>query len=395
MVTTLASRFGQLKELPADWRTGRIADHAIIKTGSRNTQDRIDDGKYPFFVRSQIVERINDFSFNGEAVLTAGDGVGTGKVFHYINGPFDCHQRVYRITDFSSELDGYYFYLYFSNHFYDRIMSMTAKSSVDSVRMEMIADMQIPLPPLPEQKAIAKALFDIDYLIQSLERLIAKKRDLKQAAMQQLLTGQTRLPGFSGEWAATRLGDLGVFKGGSGFPKRFQGNAVGQYPFFKVSDMNLEGNEHFMSYANNYVDEAARQKLGATAFPIGTVVFAKVGAALFLERKKSLVVTGCLDNNMMGFIGSGALLNALYTYFVFLSLRLSDFAATTALPSLNSRDLSSIALQVPSLTEQAAIAEVLSDMDAEIAALEARLAKTRNLKQGMTQELLTGRTRLV
>jgi hypothetical protein len=84
MVTTLASRFGQLTELPTDWRTGRIADHAIIKTGSRNTQDRIDDGKYPFFVRSQIVERINDFSFNGEAVLTAGDGVGTGKVFHYI-----------------------------------------------------------------------------------------------------------------------------------------------------------------------------------------------------------------------------------------------------------------------------------------------------------------------
>ncbi len=192
--------------IPEEWRVVAIKTLASIETGKRNTQDRVDDGAYPFFVRSQIVERIDSYSFDGEAVLTAGDGVGTGKVFHYIQGRFDFHQRVYRISNFSPELNGFFFFLYFSNHFYDRIMSMTAKSSVDSVRLEMIADMAIPLPPPAEQRAIAGALGDVDALLGTLTQLLAKKRDLKQAAMQQLLTGQTRLPGFSGKWEVKRFG---------------------------------------------------------------------------------------------------------------------------------------------------------------------------------------------
>src|SRR4051812_3581279 len=112
--------------IPNDWDIARIVDVASITTGSRNTQDRVDDGAFPFFVRSQTVERINSYSFDGEAVLTAGDGVGTGKIFHYINGKFDLHQRVYKISEFSERLVGYYFYVYFANNFFDRIMSMTA-----------------------------------------------------------------------------------------------------------------------------------------------------------------------------------------------------------------------------------------------------------------------------
>ena len=133
--------------IPIDWALEEIQNVAEITTGSKNTQDRIQDGFYPFFVRSQTVERINSYSFDGEAVLTTGDGVGTGKVFHYINGKFDFHQRVYKISDFSERLIGYFFFLCFSQNFFNRIMQMTAKSSVDSVRREMIAKMVIPLPP--------------------------------------------------------------------------------------------------------------------------------------------------------------------------------------------------------------------------------------------------------
>jgi type I restriction enzyme, S subunit len=151
--------------IPADWDLAYIENLAHITTGGRNTQDCVDDGQYPFFVRSQTVERINSYSFDGEAVLTAGDGVGTGKVFHYIKGKFDAHQRVYRISDFNARINGFFFYLYFSSHFYNRIMQMTAKSSVDSVRREMIAKMLIPLPSTKaEQEAIAEALRDADAL---------------------------------------------------------------------------------------------------------------------------------------------------------------------------------------------------------------------------------------
>jgi type I restriction enzyme S subunit len=180
--------------IPADWGLYTIDCLASITTGGRNTQDSVDDGLYPFFVRSQIVERINSYSFDGEAVLTAGDGVGTGKVFHYINGRFDAHQRVYRISDFAESLNGYFFYLYFSNHFYARIMQMTAKSSVDSVRREMIAKMLIPLPPnRDEQTAIAAVLTDMGAEIATLETKLTKARQLKTGMMQELLTGRIRL----------------------------------------------------------------------------------------------------------------------------------------------------------------------------------------------------------
>ena len=180
--------------IPQDWNSDHIENFARIFTGGKNTQDREKDGEYPFFVRSQTIERINSYSFDGEAVLTAGDGVGTGKVFHYINGKFDVHQRVYRICDFSERVDGYFFFLYFSLHFYDRIMQMTAKSSVDSVRREMISRMLVPLPPTKgEQSAIAGVVRDMDEELAILEMRLTKTRTLKQAMMQELLTGKTRL----------------------------------------------------------------------------------------------------------------------------------------------------------------------------------------------------------
>ena len=183
----------ELGKMPEDWDVSNIGSVLSITTGSRNTQDKLSDGQYPFFVRSQTIERINTYSFDGEAVLTAGDGVGTGKIFHYMNGKFDYHQRVYLMHNFGDRIDGYYFYIYFSNFFYDRIMSMTAKSSVDSVRREMIVDMLITLPSKEEQTAIATILSDMDNEIQTLEQRLTKTRQIKQGMMQELLTGRTRL----------------------------------------------------------------------------------------------------------------------------------------------------------------------------------------------------------
>ncbi|MEH8254544.1 restriction endonuclease subunit S [Aeromonas veronii] len=184
----------EVGDIPEDWEVAPIGSVLSITTGARNTQDKVDDGRYPFFVRSQTVERINTYSFDGEAVLTAGDGVGTGKIFHYVNGKFDFHQRVYLMYNFGERVSGYFFYLFFSNNFFERIMSMTAKSSVDSVRREMIADMKMVLPSKVEQTAIATILSDMDNELQALTQKLEKVRALKQGMMQQLLTGKIRLP---------------------------------------------------------------------------------------------------------------------------------------------------------------------------------------------------------
>lgn len=268
-------------------------------------------------------------------------------------------------------------------------------STLNTIYMPVFREIQVLLPPVEEQRAIAAALSDVDALLGALDGLIAKKRDIKQAAMQHLLTGRTRLPGFRGTWETVRAGDVGRFRGGSGFPTNFQGATDGDYPFFKVSDMNHAENAILMIQSNNWISEKVRKILGATAFPAGSVVFAKVGAAVFLERKKLLVRPSCLDNNMAAYVVQEEQLTPGYAHLALLNTKLGDLVSTTALPSLNGAVLAQIPLQFPPIAEQRAIVAALSDMDAELTALEQRREKTRLLKQGMMQELLTGRTRLV
>ena len=120
------------------WKEAPVKDLVKIETGSRNTEDKNDDGQYPFFVRSQTVERIDSFHYDCEAVLTAGDGVGTGKVFHYINGKFDAHQRVYVMSQFKQEVLGKYFYYWFSKNFYAEVAKYTARDILMSAGLRSI-----------------------------------------------------------------------------------------------------------------------------------------------------------------------------------------------------------------------------------------------------------------
>jgi len=356
--------------IPEDWDTEYIEDIAHIATGSKNTQDRVSDGRYPFFVRSQTVERINSYSYDGEAVLTAGDGVGTGKIYHYIRGKFDVHQRVYRISDFSPRVTGFYFYLQFSSRFYNRIMQMTAKSSVDSVRREMIARMQIPLPPTrAEQTAIATALSDVDALLDGLDRLIAKKRDLKQAAMQQLLTGDTRLPGFEGEWEDKRIGELLTIRHGKS--QREVEVSDGLYPILATGGQ--------IGTARSFLCNKPSVLIGRK----GTINKPQYMDTPFWSVD-TLFYSDIHGDNCAKFL-----------YYRFCLIDWMEYNEASGVPSLNAGTIENISLLFPDSDEQHEIATVLSDMDAEIEAIEQRRAKTADLKQAMMQELLTGKTRLV
>jgi type I restriction enzyme S subunit len=379
--------------IPEDWNLDHIENLALITTGSKNTQDRVEHGRYPFFVRSQNIERINSYSFDGEAVLTAGDGVGTGKVFHYINGRFDVHQRVYRISNFIERIDGYFFYLYFSAHFYNRIMQMTAKSSVDSVRRDMIARMLVPLPPTEgEQRAIATALRDVDALLVGLDRLIAKKRDLKQAAMQRLLTGQARLPGDWVMKSGFKQSEVGLIPEDWDvlpFKEQFDISAGGDvdtklsssvqdekhcYPIYSnaLSDRGLYGYCSYADHPANSITITARGTLGFATYRDHK--YTAVGRVLVLHPKRN---------------SAGAFLAE------FINSRVKFAIESTGVPQLTAPQIGEYRLAIPPSDEQAAIAAVLSDMDAELSALVARRDKTRDLKKAMMQELLTGKTRLV
>ncbi len=189
-------------------------------------------------------------------------------------------------------------------------------------------------------------------------------------------------------------GDFGKFRGGNGFPVIEQGKLNGEYPFYKVSDMNNEGNDVYMSVSNNWISKEDQSRIGSFVFPSGCIVFAKVGAAVFLERKKILSMPSCIDNNMAALELNRAKCDVNFVYHFLQSIRFGDFVSTTALPSLNASVLSKIKIITPLIKEQTAIATILSDMDNELQALTKKLEKARALKQGMMQQLLTGKIRL-
>lgn len=196
------------------WEQRKVKDVCSISTGKSNTQDKVDDGEYPFYVRSPIIEHSNKFLFDEEAVLTVGDGVGTGKVFHYVNGKYDLHQRVYRLFGFSEDTDAKFFYHWFSSHFYDRVMSMTAKTSVDSVRLEMISDMDFIAPSVDEQRRIASSLGYLDNIITLHQRKCDELIYFKKGLLQQMFPQpgesipRVRFPGFTEPWEQRKFGDI-------------------------------------------------------------------------------------------------------------------------------------------------------------------------------------------
>ncbi|MBL42407.1 MAG: type I restriction endonuclease subunit S [Rhodospirillaceae bacterium] len=178
-------------EIPKEWDHIRLKYLSNIKTGDKNTEDSEEEGEFPFFVRSQTVEKISTYSFDGEAILTAGDGVGVGKVFHYFDGRFDYHQRVYKFSDFY-KLSGKFLFYYMKENLFNELLRWNAKSTVDSVRLPFLQNFMVPLPPLSEQKQISDYLDrktqQIDDLIEKTERKIELLTEQRSSLINQCVT---------------------------------------------------------------------------------------------------------------------------------------------------------------------------------------------------------------
>jgi len=183
----------RLPGFSGEWEVKRLGDIAHIKTGSSNNQDKVEDGKYPFFVRSSTVERINRYSYDCEAILVPGEG-GIGSIFHYIKGRFDVHQRVYAITEFSPEVSGKFVFFYMVMNFGKYALENSVKATVDSLRLPTFQNFEFLLPPgTEEQEAITSLLSEMEAEIVHLDSKLSKARQIKQGMMQELLTGRIRL----------------------------------------------------------------------------------------------------------------------------------------------------------------------------------------------------------
>jgi len=255
-----------------------------------------------------------------------------------------------------------------------RMIEDAGGSTIKHIYITIVNRMPLAVPPTKaEQEAIAEALSDADALIESLEQLLVKKRHLKQGAMQQLLTGKKRLPGFSGEWEVKRLGDVASL---------YQPLTISAHQF-TAAGYPVYGANGVVGFFDKFNHDSWQVTVTCRGSTCGTVN--RTVEKCWITG--NAMVVNCEDNKEV---------NKNFLYYLLTLQDLTICITGTGQPQIVRTPLANFELNIPSdVTEQTAIATLLSDMDAELAALETKLAKARNLKQGMMQELLTGRIRLV
>ena len=354
------------------WVTSFIGDECKITTGNKDTQNKIDGGKYPFFVRSQTVERINTYSKDCEAILTSGDGVGVGKNYHYINGKFDFHQRVYCLYDFSNQLLGKYLYIYFSNYFFDRVKRLSAKNSVDSVRMDMISKMEIKLPSLVEQTKIASFLSNVDEKISQLTQKHALLSQYKQGMMQKLFSQQIRFKADDGrefgEWVEWKFASCIDIFDNLRKPVSASERKVGFTPYY--------GANGIQSYIDGYTHEGE------------FILIAEDGANDLINYPVQYVNGKIWVNNHAHVVsGKQHILDNKFIKYRLGSIDFTKYLVGGGRAKLNAGAMKEIAFLLPCLEEQTKIANFLSEIDQKIEVVAQQIEQAKIWKKGLLQQM--------
>ena len=400
--------------IPNDWELNKLGEIAEVATGNTPpTKDQSNYGSDYFFVSpadlgkgkyiTNTEKKLSKKGFKisrkfpANSILFTCIGSTIGKAGIASKG-LTSNQQINAIFPDDSFCTDYLFYAL--NLLSPRIKSLAGEQAVPIINKSEFEETLIPFPPTKaEQTAIAAALSDVDVLISSLEKLIAKKRNIKQGAMQELLTGKKRLPGFSGKWEVKKLGEIGITYGGlSGKSKQdFENGEYPYIPFLNIMNNPVIDTSYF-DYVNIGSDEKQNEALQGDLFFNGSSETPEeVGMCSVLQED---IPNLYLNSFCFGFRLHKVLkTDGLYLSYYFRSNEgrklFYSLAQGATRYNLSKNNFLKMEISYPNPEEQTAIAQILSDMDAEIEQLEQKLAKYRMIKQGMMQELLTGKTRLV
>ena len=386
--------------IPEDWEVKRLGEMFELSAAGDlqfecSSREKTDLNIYPIY--SNSIENAGMYGFTSNPRYSA-DSItitGRGTLGHaeYRAVDFDAIIRLIIMKPLRM-VDGRYvtFQINYCSPFHFEI------TSIPQLTVPQVANSLIPVPPLAEQKKIAEALSDVDELLAAMTTLIEKKRAIKQGAMQELLTGKKRLPGFGGKWIGKRLGDCALIKARIGW----QGLTTDEYlengPYYLITGSDFRDGKVNWSQCY-YVDKNRYEQDKNIQIQKNDVLVSKdgtIGKVAFLDE---IPAEGTLNSGVFVIRTRDKEIEQLYMAWVFLSKWFDDFinrlVAGSTIVHLYQKDIVGFEFPVPpTIAEQKAIAEVLSDMDAEISELEAQKAKFESIKQGMMQELLTGKTRL-
>ena len=397
----------ELGPIPEDWEVGRLGEIGEPLMCKRILKSQtLDSGDVPFYKigtfggapdayisRSLYESYRRKYSYpkKGDVLLSAAGTIGRTVVYDGRDAYFQDSNIVWLDNDESLVLNKYLYWWY-------KVISWNTEDGGIVTRLynNNLKSSLIPLPPLPEQHRIAAALSDVDELIAALGKLIEKKRNIKAGTMQQLLTGKRRLPGFGGKWVEKRLGEIGKFSKGAGISKE-QSNS-GPLPAVRYGELYTTHHDYIKHFESFISEDVAKC---ATQLHKGDIVFACSG-----ETKEEIGKCAAYLGEEVAYAGGDLIIftplpeyDSLFLGFELNTPLCAQQKAAAgqgdAVVHIRQESIAAITVFVPpTLSEQRAIAAVLSDMDAEIAALEVEQAKYARIKSGMMQELLTGRTRL-
>lgn len=401
-------------DIPSHWNLKRMRYLCDIITGDKDTVNRVDDGLYPFYVRSPQIERINTYSFDGEAVLMAGDGVGAGKVLHYATGKFDFHQRVYNFHNFR-EIEGKLLYLYLKSLFKYKIEEGGAKNTVDSVRQPWLKDFPVCIPPRVEQEAIVtwvdEKCGEIDAAIAKVDREIELIDELKQSEISRVVTrglnpdaplrpsGINWIGNVPEHWEICKIkhkADIVLGKMLLSEPPKEHRNIYSKEKYLKsrnIGWLNLLLEEVEEMWFNE--SEKSLYKLND-----GDVLVNEGGdigkVAIWHDQEDSFYI-----QNSVHKISPIGVNSEFLAYWIFSLSKRNYFwsiVSQVSIAHLTKEKLSNAPLIVPPLSEQRTIADYLDAKCADIDGLKAKLTKKREtlteLRQSIISEVVTGKRRV-
>ncbi|WP_322902220.1 restriction endonuclease subunit S [Mycoplasmopsis felis] len=366
----------RFKGFDEEWKEERLEYIAKVTNGKSNTSDNNKWGQYNLYIRSEEIYKSNKYIFDVEGVITVGDG-NIGKIFHYVNGKFDLHQRCYLIYEFQN-IWPKYFYYYFSQNFYKRAILMSYTATVNSIRMNTITDMDIMFPKeLIEQQKIGKLLEHIDNLITLEEIKLNKLKQIKETLLQKMFpegnskTPRIRFKGFEGEWKEEKLDDIFKVITGGEPPKNYKNSKhpVGMYKY-PIYSNGQEANA-IWGFSDNYSINTE----AITISSIGTIGFPVVRKMFFtpIIRLKTLLP---YNKNMN-------------INFLNLSVSQINFSFNQAgIPSMNSNQLKdNIILISRNFSEQQKIGDFFSKIDTLINLYNSKLNKLKQIKEALLQKM--------
>lgn len=399
-------------EIPEHWKICRTRYLCNINTGDKDTVMKEDNGKYPFYVRSPKIERINTFSYDGEAILMAGDGVGAGKVFHYANGKFDYHQRVYNMHNICG-VSGKFMFYFIRDQFHYAMEEKNAKSTVDSVRLPWLKAFPIAIPAQEEQEAIVTYLdtkvAKIDEYISIAEKKIAALEELKQSIIAEAVTrgihkevpmkdsGVKWIGMIPEHWKIMRLRFVCEFRNGytpsKANPKFWENGTI---PWFRMEDIRDSG--RFLNEAKQYISKEAVK--GDGLFEAGSFILATTAT---IGEHAMLIADSLANQQFTNLKIRKSLISKLSRNFFFYYLFVIDeYCKSTTrkatFPSVDMTDLKNIGVSIPPIEEQQEIVTYLDSKVANINQLcqaeRSQIEKLKEYKQRLISDVVTGKVKV-